>query len=219
MKKLLFIALSFSFFALNADAQVTRNVTSAQKVQSDSVHKRGQMMKDLNLSKAQQSQMKELHQNMEQQRNAIKNDASLTQDQKKAKMQELDKSQKEKMNSILTADQKAKMQADKKNWSKKNEDRKENGKMMKGLNLTDTQKAQMKANHDKMKQQRDAIKNDASLSQEQKKAKMQDLQKAERNNMSSILTPDQKAKMQADRKNWNGKKWNDKKDKDSTKNF
>ena len=40
MKKLLFIALSFSFFALNADAQVARNVNSAQKVQSDSTHKR-----------------------------------------------------------------------------------------------------------------------------------------------------------------------------------
>ena len=171
-------------------------------------------MKDLNLTKAQQAQMKELHQNLKQQRDAIKNDASLTQDQKKAKMQELDKSQKEKMNSILTADQKAKMQADKKNWNTKNEDGKGNGKMMKDLNLTDAQKAQMKANRDKMKQQMDAIKNDASLTQEQKKVKMQDLQKTQRDEMSSILTPDQKAKMQADRKNWNGKK-----DKDSTKNF
>lgn len=119
MKKLLIIALSFSFFALNANSQVTRDAKPSQKVQRDSTHKRnGKMMKDLNLSDAQKAQLKESHENMKQQRDAVKNDASLTPEQKKAKMKELHQTQQAKMNSILTPDQQAKMQADKKEWQK-----------------------------------------------------------------------------------------------------
>ncbi|MDQ2718442.1 MAG: hypothetical protein M3Z26_01590 [Bacteroidota bacterium] len=116
MKKLLLIALTFSFFALNANAQTTRNVNPSQKVRSHSSHKKSKMMKDLNLSPSQKSQMKELHQGMKQQKDVIKNDASLTPEQKKAKMKELHETQKGKMNSILTPDQQAKMKADKKEW-------------------------------------------------------------------------------------------------------
>ena len=116
MKKLLSIALAFSFFALGANAQVTRNVNPSQKVRSDSSHKKNNMMQDLNLSPDQKSQMKELHQSMMQQRDAIKNDASLTPEQKKAKMKDLHQTQMDKMNSILTPDQQAKMKADKKEW-------------------------------------------------------------------------------------------------------
>lgn len=210
MKKILAIAFSLSLFAMTANAQVKRNTNPSQSMQSDSSHKmrQGNMMKDLNLTTQQKAQLKESQQAMKQQRDAIKNDATLTQDQKKAKMQDLRKTQQDKLNSILTPEQKAKMAADKKDWKGKpgqsahaEKERKGNGPMMKDLNLTDTQKAQMKSDRDDMKQQRDAIQNDATLTQAQKKVKMQDLMKSERSKMSSILTPEQKAKMQADRKN------------------
>lgn len=142
MKKILAIVLSFSFFALNANAQVTRYVNPSQKVQRDSTHKKrdGKMMKDLNLSQSQQSQMKEFHQNMKQQRDALKNDASLTPEQKKAKMNELHNVQKEKMNSILTPEQKQKMQADKKERKEKNEGKKRNVKKHRGATNTPNEK-------------------------------------------------------------------------------
>ena len=138
MKKLLAIVLSFSFFALNANAQVTRNVNPSQKIQKDSTHKKrdSKMMKDLNLTEAQKAQMKESHQNIAQQREAVKNDASLTQEQKKAKMKEMRQSQQEKMNSILTPDQKVKMEAHKKEWKEKNKGKKLNGR--KHQNATST---------------------------------------------------------------------------------
>lgn len=214
MKKLLTIAVAFSLFTISANAQVQRNVSPSQKMQNDSTHRRGgKMMKDLNLTDAQKTQMKESRENMKQQREAINNDASLTQDQKKAKMQDLGKAQREKMSSILTPDQKAKMQADRTNWKgqKEMKGQEHGGKMMKDLNLTDAQKSQMKANNESMKQQRAAISNDASLSQDQKKAKMQELHKTQRDQMNSILTADQKAKMKAamqNRKGKHGQKWN-----------
>ena len=206
MKKLLAIALSFGLFTLTANAQISRNSPEQSKVQRDSLHKRnGSMMKDLNLSDAQKAQLKESRESAQKQMEAIKNDATLSQEQKKAKMVELRKSQVEKRNTILTAEQKAKMQAERKDWNHKNMGQNRQHKMMSDLNLTDAQKAQMKANHEAMQKQREAIKNDATLTDAQKKEKMQELHKAQKEKMSSILTADQKAKMKADRKGWKDK--------------
>ena len=200
MKKLLAIALSFSLFALNVNAQVTRNVDPSQKFQRDSSHRRGdKMMKDLDLTDAQKAQLKANREDMKQQSDAIKNDASLTQDQKREKMRELHKSQKDKMNAVLTPDQKTKIQADRQNWNG-NRAKKGRGNGMKHLDLNDAQKAQMKANRDEMKKQSDAIKSDASLTEDQKREKIQELHKSRRNKMNSVLTPAQKAKIEARKK-------------------
>jgi len=68
------------------------------------------------------------------------------------------------------------------------------------LNLNADQKTQMKALHQDMKQQRDAIMNDQTLTADQKKQKMKELRKAQSEKMNTILTPDQQAKMKELRK-------------------
>lgn len=68
------------------------------------------------------------------------------------------------------------------------------------LNLNADQKTQMKALHQDMKQQRDSIMNDQTLTADQKKQKMKELRKAQSEKMNSILTPDQQAKMKELRK-------------------
>jgi Spy/CpxP family protein refolding chaperone len=122
MKKLLGIAIATFFFAANSNAQVRRNVDATQKVQRDSTHKKrdGKMKKDMNLTQDQKTKMSDLRKNFKEQRDAIKNDASLTQEQKKTKMQELSKTQREQMKNILTPEQQQKMQAHKKEWKKHN---------------------------------------------------------------------------------------------------
>lgn len=69
------------------------------------------------------------------------------------------------------------------------------GDMMDQLNLTADQKSQMKTLHQDMKQQREGIMNDQSLTADQKKAKMKDLRKSQSEKMNTILTPDQQTKM------------------------
>lgn len=119
MKKLLVMLIATCLFAVNGNAQVKRNVDPAQKMQRDSMHRKSsEMMKDLNLTADQKAQMKEMRQSNKQQREAIKNDASLSQDQKTAKMKELHKSQMDKMNSILTPDQQSKMKTYRMNHKK-----------------------------------------------------------------------------------------------------
>ena len=73
-------------------------------------------------------------------------------------------------------------------------------KMKDQLNLTADQKSQMKTLHQDMKQQREAIMNDQSLTSDQKKEKMKDLRKSQSEKMNTILTPDQQAKMKELRK-------------------
>lgn len=113
MKKLFISLLAIGLFISTGNAQVQRDVTQSQKVRSDSSRhfKKGKMMNDLNLTADQKSQMKEIQQSGKQQREAVKNDASLTPDQKKTKMKDLQKSQSAKVNTILTPDQQAKRKA------------------------------------------------------------------------------------------------------------
>ena len=74
------------------------------------------------------------------------------------------------------------------------------GKMQDQLNLTADQKSQMKTLHQDMKQQREGIMNDQSLTADQKKEKMKDLRKSQSEKMNTILTPDQQTKMKELRK-------------------
>jgi Spy/CpxP family protein refolding chaperone len=113
MKKLFIGLLAVSLFSFNGNAQIKRDVTQSQKMRSDTSRhfKKGQMMNDLNLTADQKAKMKEIQQSGKEQRDAIRNDASLTQEQKMAKMKDLRKSQSEKVNSILTPDQRAKRKA------------------------------------------------------------------------------------------------------------
>lgn len=62
------------------------------------------------------------------------------------------------------------------------------------LNLTPQQKADLKSIHENMRQQAQAIKNDSSLTADQKKAKFKELRQSSREQMMAKLNPDQQKK-------------------------
>ena len=68
---------------------------------------------------------------------------------------------------------------------------------MKGLNLTDDQKAQMKTIHESSKAQLDAVNKDESLTADQKAAKVHQLRHSARTQMVKLLTPEQQQLMKA----------------------
>jgi periplasmic protein CpxP/Spy len=68
------------------------------------------------------------------------------------------------------------------------------------LNLTDDQKAQVKKIHENTRAQMDAVKNDATLTADQKQAKMKELHKTSREQVKQLLTPDQRKQLKADEK-------------------
>ena len=68
---------------------------------------------------------------------------------------------------------------------------------MKGLNLTDDQKAGMKKIHESTKAQLDAVNKDESLTVDQKEAKIHQLRHGARLQMVKLLTPEQQQQMRA----------------------
>jgi Spy/CpxP family protein refolding chaperone len=78
--------------------------------------------------------------------------------------------------------------------------------MAEELNLTADQKAKAKDIRQNYKGKMELLKNDNSLSQDQKKAKFQELMKAQQEEMKSILTKEQVEKMNSMRKQRGAKK-------------
>lgn len=88
-----------------------------------------------------------------------------------------------------------------------------NPQLMKQLNLTPDQQTKLKALNESMKTKRDAIKNDASLSDDQKKEAFRALMKENMKDRDAIYTPEQKALIEKSRKDrmaqWKAKKASD----------
>ena len=68
------------------------------------------------------------------------------------------------------------------------------------LNLTDDQKAKLKPILQDQIQQMKAVREDSSLSQEQKRAKMKSIHESSHDQINAVLTPEQQAKFEQMRK-------------------
>lgn len=74
------------------------------------------------------------------------------------------------------------------------------------LNLTADQKAKLKAMHEEQKPRREAITNDATLSATDKKQKLRELRKESQEKFLAVLTPEQREKLAAHRKEMKAKR-------------
>jgi Spy/CpxP family protein refolding chaperone len=83
-------------------------------------------------------------------------------------------------------------------------DKERGEKFAEKLNLSPEQKADLKSIRENEKQQAQAIKNDSSLTPDQKKAKVKELWKSSHEQMMAKLTPDQQAKFKEMRKEHRG---------------
>lgn len=200
MKKLfvsvLVLALGFS---------VKAQTIPQRKDDSSRVHSKHQKMKKsqatdfktLNLSDAQKEELKTQRENAKKQIEDIKQNGQLTEDERKDKMKALREENKAKMESILTNEQKTQLQkirTDRMGKGKMRTHNKNNSEKNR-LNLTDAQAAQLKKNKAETMEKMKAIREDKSLSDEQKKEQMKELHKSRQENMKSILTADQLKKM------------------------
>lgn len=210
MKHLLIAASAFFLIAGSAQAQSTQKDSTFRKQQHGNFQRKpGMGMKDLNLTDAQKKQFKDLHDNYSKQFADLRNNKSLSADEQKTKMHALRKEQYGKMQSILTDEQKTKMAAQRKDWGKKGDFAHKGGQargkgfeqMKTKLGLTDDQSAKLKANREAFHTKAKAIRENTSLTDEQKKEQVKALAQQNRESMKSILTPEQIEKMKAGRKN------------------
>lgn len=154
----------------------------------------------LNLSKEQQDALVKINQDF---RNNVaelrKKESTTTVTDYKTQMQSLNKKRHEQAQQIFTPEQKdqlAKMRAERK--AKFDSTAKDRQKKMKtDLNLSDEQSAKMKTLHEATRKKIKTIKEDPSLTDDEKKQQVMSAFKQQREDMKSILTPEQVKKLES----------------------
>lgn len=215
MKKIiagLFAVAAFTFSAVAQD-----NTTDQKKWDKDGqgFHHghdgRGMGMEKLNLTDAQKQQMKSINEDFRTRMQALNNNDNMMVKDQRAQRETLMQDRKNKISAILTPEQRTQFEAMHKNMDKMRDGKMgdmEGGRMQGGrmgadrmehmkseLGLTDEQMAKMKEGSESFRTKAKAIHENQALSDDQKKAQFEALQKERQNSFKSFLTAEQIAKL------------------------
>ncbi len=204
MKKYLIAFSAFTIMAMTASAQTKNSSTdnTSQQTNTKMHHKPGYgihrlhhhgMMNHLNLTDAQKQQVKDLNTNYKTQVSGLEKNDNITLKDYRIKKANLEQERKSKFQAILTTDQKNKIEQFKKQRSEKMKmmAQKRMEKMKTDLNLTDAQISKMQEQHNSALVQAKAIRENSSLTNEQKKEQLMSLKKSSKESMKNILTAEQ----------------------------
>ncbi len=198
MKKLSFVAIIALAVSLSASAQEVPNRTRGDY---KAKHRSGAAMygKDLNLTEDQKAKFKSLSEAQRNELAALQKQENISVKESREKRAAIMEGYKTKRDAVLTTEQKAmvaKKQVERKEGARKRGEQ-AGAKLEKELNLTPEQKTKLqesrKVNGDKAK----AIRENQSLTADQKKAQMQKIREEQKASMKSILTPEQYSKMES----------------------
>ena len=147
----------------------------------------------LNLSEEQKAKFKSLNEDFRAQMDELKKKDDITVKEWKSRMENLRKDHRDKISSLLTDDQKNQLKKSREARQLRQSDRRKEGfdRMRTRLNLTDDQTARLKQSHTEMAEKMKAIRENQSLSDDQKKEQVQELRKKNQENLKTILSEDQ----------------------------
>ena len=202
MKKYLVALSAFTVMTIAAGAQTKNNATDGTGRQHDMYHKKSYgmnrhhhngMMVKLNFSDAQKQQVKDLNTDYRNQLKNLEKNENITLKDYRAKKAALEQERRSKFQGILTSDQKDKIAQAKKERGEKMKmmAQKRLEKMKTDLNLTDDQVSKIQDLRTSSMEQAKAIRENSSLSQEQKREQFMSLMKSRKESMNNILTADQ----------------------------
>ena len=232
MKKIFLGFIAIAAISLSAGAQVQRDQQdNSQNSTFDHQrggrghggHMDGGMMKELNLTDAQKQQISVINSDFKSKMEELKKHDNMSVKNFNIQKEALENERKLKFENVLTADQKNQLAQLKTNQGGRpgmegnrdygNRD-KGNGnnrmeKIQSELGLTSDQVARMQADRENFKTKADAIKNNTSLSEDQKKAQFTQLRQEREESLKSVLTADQLKKfeeMKSKRGDWKNKR-------------
>jgi Spy/CpxP family protein refolding chaperone len=226
MKKYLVALTAFTIITIAATAQTKNSSTDNTSKQTHiqmhhkpgygmhQFHHHGMMMNQLNLTDAQKQEAKSMNDDYRNQLKELEKNDNITLKDYRSKKASIEQERKSKFQALLTTDQKNKIAQAKKGRSEKMKmmAQKRMEKMKTDLNLTDDQVAKMQAQRESSMEQMKAIRENSSLSEEQRKAQLMDLRKSNHDSMNNILTADQLKKKEELRNNrmteWKNKRAN-----------
>lgn len=193
MKKIISLCLVLAVATVTLQAQDVRE--KRHEVSKD--HHQGGFH-DLKLSDDQKAKFKSLNDDYRQQMQDLKKQDDITVKEWKSKMQALKEDHHTKMQGLLTPDQKAQLEKAKEGRKgNRDADRKDRSERMKTrLGLTDDQSAKLKQSHSEMAEKMKAIRENKSLTDDQRKEEFKKMKEQQKESLKSILTAEQLKKLQ-----------------------
>jgi Spy/CpxP family protein refolding chaperone len=138
------------------------------------------VLQQLNLTPEQRTQVRSLFQQQRQQVQAIRQDQSLTTEQREAKIKAIREGTHEQLLASLTPEQRQRLT-----------EFRERAHPLQALNLTPEQQPKVKLILQQQRQQVQAVRRDQDLTPRQKRAKVQEIRQNTEAQLKSILTPEQ----------------------------
>jgi Spy/CpxP family protein refolding chaperone len=198
MKKIVLATLVGAFAFVSASAQEIPE----RKHEGYCPHAKHRMhgkkqMPGVTLTEEQKAQFKSLNAEHRKQVEELKKQDNITVKESRERMEKLRKDHREKTQSLLTDEQKAQIKKNNEARKAAREEMaaKQKDRMKTRLGLSDEQSAKLEKQRKVTGEQMKAIRENKSLSDEQKREQMKDLHKKSREEMKSILTPEQIEKM------------------------
>lgn len=207
MKRIVIGILAFAASILTSKAQENTQVSpnnppqaNTQPSQPPRHHDKEQkkmMMKELNLTPSQRSQMRSLDKEYKGKMNDLQSQNNIPIEEMNAQRKAMHQEKKAKMESILTPQQKTKlMEMRKQMKQQKKMDHANNVKKMRSaLGLSKEQVGKIKSENKDMKQKMMAIKSNNTLPESERKQQMRALKNERKAYVESVLTADQKKKL------------------------
>jgi Spy/CpxP family protein refolding chaperone len=152
---------------------------------------------DLNLTAEQKAQLQTMRQSQREQIMALRNDKNLSQEQRMAKVRAIREGSRQQLMGILTPQQQERIKTVRAEG--RGAEGRERGRRGPAMNFTDDQRAKLKSIHQSTMEQVKAIRNDSTLTQEQRMAKLQSIHQNTRQQLSGILSPEQQQQMKEGR--------------------
>lgn len=198
MKKVLIPLIAFFAVSFSANAQHQKGKRGDHRK-----HQKGMMAKELNLTDAQKSQAKTINADYRKQMQDLNKHENITVKEMRNRKAAIQKEKKTKMDGLLTAEQKTKAKQLKADHKAKREEgyAKRMDKIKTNLNLSDEQVTKLKAQRSATQAKAEKIKNNESLSREQKKEQMMALKADAKEQHNKIFTAEQLKKMDEMKKN------------------
>lgn len=199
MKSIVLTLLAVSALVFSASAQEKREMKQGHKQGMMQKRHHGMMMpKELNFTDAQKAQAKQDHEAFKQKMQELNKNEGITVKEQRDRRSALLKEQKAKMDALLTPEQKTKMTQLKAEKKARGEAHfaKHLDKMKTELGLTDQQVTQMRSQREAMQSRFKAIRENESLSREQKKERLMSLKAEAKEQHKKIFTPEQQKKVE-----------------------
>jgi periplasmic protein CpxP/Spy len=197
------ITAVFAFLALTFAAQAQQTGKRSHRQ-----HRKAHIVKQLNLTDAQKAQAKQYRAEMKAQRLALEKNDGLTVKEYRARQQVLKAEYKTKMQGLLTTEQKNKLATLKQQKAEQRQQRHNNRLMLlkSKMNLSDGQMAKIKSGREARQKELLQLKQDNSLGHLEKKGKIKELRKKNKEALMALLTPEQKTTLEELKKNRQHKK-------------